>query len=95
MISFSFSIRNPWSDRFKVIKSYVFTTPIKYKFIEVEAFKDSFIISLDLRLTARQSHSGFEFDIGLIGHSIRFSFYDSRHWDHEKNQWAEYIKESA
>jgi hypothetical protein len=28
--------------------------------------------------------------LGLLGYSVEFHFYDTRHWDFETNTWVKY-----
>ena len=90
MINIHFSIRNPWSDHFKNLFCKVFKTPFSNKFIEVEIYKDSSIVSVIVNLTTRQSHAGLDIEIGLLGYCVRFNFYDSRHWNYELKCWKIY-----
>jgi len=83
MINFSFNLTNPWSDRFNNVWSRSYATPFKNKFIELEVYKDTSIVSFMFRLSTRQSHAGLDIDVGLLGYSFNFNFYDSRHWDYE------------
>lgn len=90
MISFNFNIRNPWSERFKNIWCRSFKTPFKTKFIELEIYKDSSILSVNGNWTIRQSHAGLDIELGLLGYCFNFKFYDSRHWDYENNRYETY-----
>ena len=82
MISFNFNIRNPWSDRFFNVWCRAFNTPFKNKFIELEIYKDSSILSVNCNWTIRQSHAGLDIELGLFGYCFHFNFYDSRHWNY-------------
>jgi hypothetical protein len=87
MISFRFSIRNPWRDKFENLWSCVYNTPIAYKFIEIEVYKETSIVAFGLDLTTRQSHAGLDIEAGVLGYCLHFNFYDSRHWDYENKCW--------
>jgi hypothetical protein len=89
MISISFNIANPWSDRFKNLWCRAYKTPFKNKFIELELLKDSSIVSFMFRLAGRQSHGGLSIELGLLGYSFNFNFYDNRHWNYEDNRYFE------
>jgi hypothetical protein len=41
-------------------------------------------------ITARTDHAGVSAKLALLGYSIHFSFYDTRHWDSENDQWQVY-----
>lgn len=83
MINVDFSITNPWSNRFSNLWCCSFETPFKNKYIELELCKDTNIISLAVQLTTRRDHSGLNIELGLLGYSFNFRFYDCRHWDYE------------
>lgn len=90
MISFNLNLRNPWSDKFKTLRSYTYITPFKNKFIELEFYKDSSVVSFNFNWTVRQSHAGLDLELGVFGYCVRFNFYDSRHWNYEKKAWKIY-----
>ncbi len=90
MIHINFTIRNPWSKRFNVIRTFSGKTPWQYKFWEFEILKTSDILSLICNLTTRESHSGLEFSLSLFGYETRFVFYDCRHWNYGAERY-EYI----
>lgn len=87
MLNFNFCVRNPWSTRFKNIWCKVLDTPFKHKFIELEMYQDSSILSFMFDWTIRQSHAGLHTEIGILGFCLRFNFYDNRHWNHNFGQW--------
>ena len=91
MISFNFSIRNPWSTTFKNLWCRAYATPFKHKYIELEFTRDSNLISFMFNWTIRQSHAGLDLELGLFGYNIHFKFYDSRHWNFEKVRYEDYI----
>jgi hypothetical protein len=90
MINLHFNIRNPRSKVFKNFWCRSYKTPITNKFIELEFYKDSSIVSFNFDLTVRQSHSGLDFEVGLLGFCVHFMLYDNRHWNHEKDKWERY-----
>lgn len=83
MINLNFSIRNPWSNKFKNLWCRSYRTPFEHKFIELEIYKDSTIVSFMFNWTIRQSHAGLDLEVSLIGYCVRFNFYDGRHWESE------------
>jgi hypothetical protein len=85
MISFNFNLRNPWGDRFSNLWWRSFKTPFKNKFIELEVYKDSSILSVNFNWSIGQSHAGLDIEAGLFGYCLHFNFYDCRHWDYEKD----------
>lgn len=88
MINFSFNIRNPSSNRWQCIKTWSGGTPFKNKYWEVQLDKTADIIGLELRLTSRQDHAGLFLCLAFLGYELIFNFYDSRHWDHDANDWV-------
>jgi hypothetical protein len=91
MIFFKFNIRNPlWSDRWANIKAWHGKTPWKHKFWEAQASKDSVLIGFEFNWRFRTDHAGFQLGADLLGYSIEFSFYDSRHWNEEENRFYNY-----
>lgn len=90
MINFNFSITNPWSNRFSNLWCRSYATPFENKRIELEIYKDTNIISLAVQLTSRRDHSGLSIEVGFVGYSFNFKFYDSRHWDYQTNKWTIY-----
>jgi hypothetical protein len=93
MIYFGFNITNPWCKRWANTWNRVYATPIKHKCIELEMFKDSTILSFSFRLTTRQDHAGLMMDLGILGYSFLFNFYDNRHWNTEEGRWMIYTEE--
>lgn len=95
MISFSFALTNPWSHRWKNVWNKVISTPHPSKYIELEMFKDTNIVSFMFRLTTRQSHAGLMIDAGLLGYSFSFQLYDIRHWNDEAGRYYMYDEENG
>lgn len=93
MISFSFNLRNPWSRRWKNVWNRAYKLPIKNKFIELEVIKDTTILSFMFRFDTRTDHGGLYFDLGILGYSFSFDFYDCRHWNEEAGRY--YIYDEA
>jgi hypothetical protein len=93
MISFNFNLSNPWSKRWKNVWSKTYDTPFEHKFLELEVIKDSSIVSLMFRLSTRQSHGGLNMELGLVGYSFNFNFYDNRHWNYELDRYYNYGEE--
>lgn len=94
MINLRLSIEYPWCDRFRNIKNWAGSTPFQFKFWEVQVMKTNDVVTVDLRVTTRYDHAGVNLWLGLLGYSISFEFYDSRHWDYNTNRWTVYPNES-
>lgn len=87
MLSIHFNIRNPWSSRLETVKQFHGKTWFANKFWDLEFQRTADLISLSISITHRQSHAGFNFDLGLLGYNMTFDFYDQRHWDYKSNTW--------
>ena len=95
MINFSFDLSNPWCNRWDNIWNKVYPTPHPSKYIELEVFKDNTIVSFMFRLSTRQSHAGLMIDVGLLGYTFSFQFYDIRHWNDESGRYYIYDDETG
>lgn len=96
MIYFNFNIRNPfWWDRFKNIKVWMGDTPFKNKFWELQIMKGPELFRIEIEITTRQDHAGFNIELGLLGYHIGFTFYDNRHWNEEEGRWMVYTEEEG
>ena len=95
MINFSFTLTNPWSKRWANVWSKVYHTPHPSKYIELEVFKDTTIVSFMVRLGLRQSHGGLMLEAGLLGYSFSFNFYDIRHWNYDAGRYFKYDEENG
>jgi hypothetical protein len=47
-----------------------------------------FDFALDIQFDG-QDHAGPSLDIWILGFGFNWSFYDTRHWDYDKNSWVE------
>jgi hypothetical protein len=90
MIYLSFSLANPFSNRFSVVYEKSGKTWNPHKFWDLTICKNSAIIGFCFDFTMRQDPAGFGFDIELFGWNIDYRFYDSRHWDIETGRWETY-----
>lgn len=95
MIYFGFNISNPWRNRFDNLWCRSYDTPFKHKFLELELLEDSRIASFSFRLATRQDHSGLSMELGLLGYSFSFNFYDNRHWNNEAGRYYIYDEENG
>lgn len=86
MIFIGFALRNPWSNRFKVIAERAIDITTNKTF-EIGLSKNSSLIEFGFGITSfKQDHAGFNFDIGLFGYHFEITFYDNRHYDQRKGQ---------
>ena len=48
------------------------------------------LLRLEFNWSVREDHAGIRLELGLLGYQIDFNWYDTRHWDPEKNCWCVY-----
>ena len=89
MLSLSFNIRNPFSNRWECLynPSWVIS---RHKAIELQFDRCSDILGLCVRLTTRQDHAGVLVSVSLLGYDAMLHFYDTRHWNAETNSYKVY-----
>jgi hypothetical protein len=87
MIDFGFTIKNPWSQRWKItsVKSGLVG---KHKAWEFNTYKTAHIITFTFCWQFKTDHAGLQIVLGALGRDVEFTFYDRRHWDSEKDTWA-------
>jgi hypothetical protein len=90
MISLQFSLTNPWSSRFNNLKHWSGYTPFRNKFWELELLQDASILTCELFITSRRDHAGVSIELGLLGYSVHFTFYDNRHWNYRSSMWEKH-----
>jgi hypothetical protein len=95
MISIDFNIRNPWTNTFKNLWCKAFAVPFEHKFIELEIYRSSTILSVSVNYTIRCDHAGLDILVGMLGYNLHFNFYDSRHWNTHTNDWEIYKKDQT
>ena len=89
MIHVSFGLSNPWGTPFDNLWNQ-FGRLTKNKSWELELLKGRQIIGFEFSYTMRQSHAGLSLELALLGYSISFQIYDTRHWDYTANTWEVY-----
>lgn len=90
MINFNFGLSNPFSSRWDNVYSRSVAFDRLHKAVEFEVYRDTTIICLMFRLTARQDHGGVMLDIGLLGYSVSLHYYDTRHWNEDEGRYYNY-----
>lgn len=82
MIYIGFALRNPFSQRFDVIKEFNFSVT-KNKSLEIGFYKGNALIGFHFNITGfKQDHKGFDLDLELLGYNFTVMFYDNRHAEH-------------
>ena len=92
MIYLSFSLSNPFSNRFSVVYEKSGKTWNPHKFWDFTICKNSSIIGFCFDFTMRKDHAGFGLEFDLLGWNVEYRVYDSRHWDVEAGRWETYEK---
>lgn len=46
-------------------------------------------VEVDTNMKGRD-HAGLSLSIGFLGFIASFKIYDTRHWNHDKNDWEQY-----
>jgi len=90
MITLSCNIRNPFSHKFVNLWSRCFKTPAEHKFVELEFYRDSSLLSFTFNWTVRQSHAGLNLELGIASFCVNFTFYDNRHWNQTAGRYEFY-----
>jgi hypothetical protein len=89
MILFKFHLTNPWvKDGFKSLWSKTWKIS-KNKNFEIDInfyFRDFFTIEIDFSPIGKD-HGGINIEVSLLGFTVNFNFYDSRHWDYDNICW--------
>ena len=89
MIYLSFTLSNPFSNRYTCVYEKTGKTWNPHKFWDFSICKSNSIIGFTFDFTMRQDHAGSGLDIGFLGWNIEYRFYDSRHWDYKNGCWEE------
>jgi len=91
MIYSGITLSNPFAKQdWRNVKSWAKLIS-KHKGVEAEIYRDNrMLIDMSLQITARQDHAGAELCFGVWKYSVSVKFYDTRHWDTEKNCWQVY-----
>lgn len=92
MINISFNIRNPYSQQFKNLWARSWYVA-KHKYLELEVYRDSSLLSFNFSWTIRQSHAGLDIELGVLGYCVHFNVYDNRHWNNEAGRYYKYSEE--
>jgi len=89
MIYLNLTIRNPWSDNFEHVLARSGKLS-KHKAWEFEIYRSDTIAEFETKLSIREDHAGFMLGLGIFSYTIRFQFYDTRHWNYDKKAWETY-----
>jgi hypothetical protein len=91
MINLKFNIDNPW--RTNKVWNILWTkygSITENKAWEFNGYHTGNIINVEFHWTFQGDHAGVRLMIGLFGYEVELDFYDTRHWDFEKNTWKCY-----
>ena len=95
MINLSFTLSNPFSNRYTCVYEKTGKTWMPHKFWEFGIYKNSSIIGFTFDLTMRTDHAGFGIGFELFGWRVDYQFYDSRHWNDKTECWEEQLLKFA
>lgn len=92
MLKFSITAKNPYSKDVHCNIWECYKPVSKNKGFEAEYYYSNynlfhFLVDLSWR---GEDHAGPEFEVSLLGYSIRFKIYDYRHWDYAMGNWANF-----
>ena len=92
MINIGFDLSNPFASRWDNIfnRSWIFA---RHKAAEFEVYRDTTIVSMSFRWSARQDHAGMNLELGLLGYTVSLQYYDTRHWNKEAGRFYNYDRE--
>jgi len=89
MIHIRFGLSNPWGRPFENLWNR--SGPIaRYTAWEAELLQTSQLIGFEFSYTRRQSHAGLTVELAVLGRSLSFMIYDTRHWDYKTSTWEKY-----
>lgn len=80
MINFDFSLANPWSNRWSILFFKNGLLP-NHKAWEFNGYLTHHIVDVRFSLSFTGDHPGLFIMLGLVGCSLEFSVYDTRHGD--------------
>jgi hypothetical protein len=89
MIQLAVAITNPWSQRFRLIRSW-YGRAGQHKAWEFTAYATNDIVRAELRWQIRCDHAGINLELGLLGFAVELAFCDSRHWNKIEGRWRSY-----
>jgi hypothetical protein len=58
--------------------------------IEVHNFGWGNLFDFEFSWTRKTDHAGLRLKLGLLGYLMEAQFYDTRHWDHDRNAYTVY-----
>jgi len=94
MISFAFSILNPWAkDRDQ--KDYILwdrslskNWALEFQFSKMPMYE---FVSVSVNISwAGRDHAGPQLILELFGYFVNFNIYNKNHWNYETGQWEIY-----
>ena len=88
MIYVNLTVKNPWSDRFEIIRVWSGQL-LKHKAWEVEIYRSDTVAEFESKLTVREDHAGITLGLGLFSYTLRAQLYDTRHWDYALGKYHE------
>lgn len=95
MLSLHLHLINPWhTENFQNLfcRSGLIS---KHKAWEFEVTRYSYdVAKIYFEWSARCDHAGPKAEISLLGYSVSFQIYDTRHWNYDNNCWEVYPEDA-
>ena len=90
MIHIRFGLSNPWGRPVDNLwnRSGLITNHTAW---EVELLQTREVIGFEFSYTRRQSHAGLTVELAVLGRSVSFRIYDTRHWNPETGAWEVHL----
>lgn len=85
MLTFNFSLMNPFSDRWNILLSK--SKQFGKKAVELNLYRTNSILRFLFEITTRCDHAGTKLELGFLTYELEINFYDTRHWDYVDNCW--------
>lgn len=94
MIHFNFSVNSPYGKCIEEHRIFFKVMPIgENKNIEVQYSKmGNTLFGFNFSFSLTGHHAGLNISFSFLRYYFGINYYDSRHWDYEKNCWKEYVK---
>ena len=90
MISFNFTVSNPFSKqkwKTKFCRSVMLS---KYKELDIQVTEDKTVIGISFYWNIKQDHAGVGLELSLVGNTMMLSISDTRHWDEDTGEFQIY-----
>ena len=90
MINLKFKLSNPFSDRWASIYA-TYGSLTENKSWELQITKTNTIVDVSINFTTHDDHAGLTVELAVLGRSLCFMIYDTRHWNPETGAWEVHL----